>query len=499
MRIGLVVDHPHRDLEGSVLLARRLVARGGEPVLVPMYQQGIEQALLGLDAIVVNYYRPNTASALRRWRADGLATFVLDTEGGVLSESGHDSPPAFASALARLHVADGVDGYLFWGEKLARAVRDIGALPAERIAVTGCPRFDLCAEPWRRRLGPRGADYVLINTNFSLINPAQARGPGAEIATMIAGGWGKGYVVALVADMRGVFGGYLACLERIFAAFPRQRFRVRPHPFEDRSSYLERFARYGNVEVNGEGNVAAALRKATSVLHLNCGSAIEAALLDCTPVQLEFLNTPLQRAHAPLPARISRGVATIDELASVLERPERLTEGFDIAAAVRRELAPYFGPLDGRAADRAAEFIMTRLASLSRRRRTASVFAGGGTRPGQVLQAALGAALGSAAVARLREAMQPARRAKRLKAKRISALLAEFAACEPQAAGQALPTARRARHRLSGLPLESILVEPAVASVAPGRRPRLPPACDGVGAGRQPLPSPTRAPHSQPR
>src|SRR6516165_918795 len=179
MRIGLVVDHPHRDLEGSVLLARRLVARGGEPVLVPMYQQGIEQALLGLDAIVVNYYRPNTASALRRWRADGLATFVLDTEGGVLSESGHDSPPAFASALARLHVADGVDGYLFWGEKLARAVRDIGALPAERIAVTGCPRFDLCAEPWRRRLGPRGADYVLINTNFSLINPAQARGPGA--------------------------------------------------------------------------------------------------------------------------------------------------------------------------------------------------------------------------------------------------------------------------------------------------------------------------------
>src|SRR6516162_3041047 len=90
VRIGLVVDHPRRDLDGLVLLALALLARGARPVLVPMYQQGLEQALLRLDAIVVNYYRPNNAQILRRWRAEHLATFVLDTEGGVLSEAGHD-------------------------------------------------------------------------------------------------------------------------------------------------------------------------------------------------------------------------------------------------------------------------------------------------------------------------------------------------------------------------------------------------------------------------
>jgi surface carbohydrate biosynthesis protein len=494
MRIGLVVDHPHRDLEGIVLLARALSARGAEPALVPMYQQGLEQALLRLDAIVVNYYRPNNAQAMRHWRAQSLATFVLDTEGGVLSESGHDSPEAFAGALKGLKVADGVDGYLFWGERLAGAVAASGALPEERIAVTGCPRFDLCAEPWRRRLGERRADYVLINTNFSLINPAHARAhparrsaaglpPAArEMAVMVAGGWDKEYVASLVGDLRAVFARYLAFLVALAASLPGTRFRLRPHPFEDHGVYLEHFSGLANVEVNGEGSVAAAVRGAILMLHLNCGSAIETALLDCVPVQLEFLNTPLQRAHTPLPGRISHRAEGPEEVRRLIAGGERLS-AVD-ATAVRAELAPFFGALDGRAGDRAADFIMGRLRR-HRCRRAWPMFSGAlrdgtGARPGQIVQAALGKALGTAAVARLRELLVPARRNKRLSAARVGGLLAELASCE---GGRSTPLkALRARHRLTRLPLESILIAPAAPAAA--RRGAPPKTRPGAWAAR---------------
>ena len=458
MRIGLVVDHPRRDLEGLVLLARALLARAQAPVLVPMYQQAVDQALLDLDAIVVNYYRPNNAASLRRWRSAGLVTFVLDTEGGVLSEAGHDSPEAFATGLKALDAAYGVDGYLFWGDRLARAVAASGALPQERIAATGCPRFDLCAEPWRRRLGARREDYVLINTNFSLINPAQSRGVEAERATMIAAGWGDDYVRALIDDAQAVFAAYLACLEELTAALSERRFRLRPHPFEEQSLYVRRFAKRANVEVNGGGSVAMAIHHAACVIHLNCGSAIETAMLDRLPIQLEFLNTPLQRRHAPLPGRVSRRVNSPRELAELLARREGLAEGYDRAGAAR-ELAPYFGALDGRAGERAADFILKRLGQLPRRRRAfllpRTLLAQRGARSVQAVQGAFGSLFGTAALARLREVLAPARRAKRLKVEAIAALVRELALCVAEEPAHV----RRARHPLSGLPLESVVIE----------------------------------------
>jgi len=42
VRIGLVVDHPKRDLAGSVLLAYQLARRSASVVIVPMYEQAVD-------------------------------------------------------------------------------------------------------------------------------------------------------------------------------------------------------------------------------------------------------------------------------------------------------------------------------------------------------------------------------------------------------------------------------------------------------------------------
>jgi hypothetical protein len=186
-------------------------------------------------------------------------------------------------------------------------------------------------------------------------------------------------------------------------------------------------------------------------------------MLERIPVQLEFLNTPIQRAHAPLPAAISRPVMGLEELVLLLEDPRRLAEGFNLQARVEQHLEPFFGALDGRAGERAASFVRARLAQLPKAAGArAALIPPRAASSGQVLQAAGAGLLGTAAVARLREAIAPRRRAKRLIPARIARTLEELAACDGSPRDGAA-RARRARHPLTGLPLESVLIEPAPA------------------------------------
>ena len=139
MRIGLVVDHPKRDLSGLVKVAYELARRGVDSILLPQYEQGIEAPLVRLDAILLNNARPQYKSLIAGYRAAGTAVFVLDTEGGVLSESEteYNSPIAMADLFRASGFHRAVTGYFFWGENVCQAYRERSGLPAEAMEVTG--------------------------------------------------------------------------------------------------------------------------------------------------------------------------------------------------------------------------------------------------------------------------------------------------------------------------------------------------------------------------
>ena len=72
MRIGWVVDHPKRDLAGSVWLRINSTLRGASVVIIPMYEQGVDVPRLGLDTLVANYARAanlDLMQSLRRGRS----------------------------------------------------------------------------------------------------------------------------------------------------------------------------------------------------------------------------------------------------------------------------------------------------------------------------------------------------------------------------------------------------------------------------------------------
>ena len=59
----------------------------------------------------------------------------------------------------------------------------------ERLEVTGCPRYDYCSAPWSALLEYIERDFVLVNTNFSAINPQFSRSAEDEIEVFIRTGW----------------------------------------------------------------------------------------------------------------------------------------------------------------------------------------------------------------------------------------------------------------------------------------------------------------------
>jgi surface carbohydrate biosynthesis protein len=463
VRIGWVVDHPKRDLAGSVLAAYQLASRGASVAIVPMYEQGVDVPRLGLDTLVVNYARAANLDLMRNFAKSGLTLHILDTEGGVLAEKGGNSPPAMAAYIRNSGYADILSGYFFWGSRLHDAFSDNSTMPSDQLHLTGCPRFDFAAPRWRTMLDGKRRNYLLVNANFPLVNSRFSAKPGAEREAMTRAGWDGAYVDRFIADLKQVFANYLIEIGRLAAARPDRAILVRPHPFESEDVYRSVLAQYSNVVVDGTGSVLDMIQNAAAIIHLNCGTAVEAVLLEKLPVQLEYLNTPATAGHALLPARVSRTVTSFDELLAVVDRLDEETAKFDFAGVHTANIEAFFYRNDGAAADRVADVLLR-----ENGRRQPFVSLGSallGSRPnpslGQVAKGAASLAFGSAATEKFRTWFSPARRDKRIEPADVRSLLQRIAVHDRK--DPSLFTATRARCAATGLPLASIVVEQRAA------------------------------------
>ncbi|MFK4506013.1 hypothetical protein LPJ38_31960 [Bradyrhizobium daqingense] len=459
MRIGLVVDHPKRDLPGAVMLGYQLARRGVSVALVPMYEQAVDVPRLGLNALVANYARPVNLDLMRSFAGAGLPLYVLDTEGGVLATTGGNSPPAMAAHIKASGYADILTGYFFWGSRLHDAFLAAGTMKPEQLHLTGCPRFDFAAARWRALLDGEPRGYLLVNANFPLVNSRFTSTPGGEREAMVRSGWDGAYVDRFIAELKQVFANYLAEIGRLAAARPDRSILVRPHPFESEEVYRNALSRHANVRIDGAGSVLDRIRNAVAVVHLNCGTAVESVLLGKLPLQLEYLNTPTTAGHAALPARVSRKVASFDELLGAIDHIERETESFDFAGVHAADIEAFFHLNDGQAAERVADVLT---GTTTARRPYVSLLAtvtGTRARPsvGQIVKGAASAALGSAITERLRSQFNPARRDKRIEPALVETLLHRIASHDRANPSQF--TAQRARCVTTGLPLASIAIE----------------------------------------
>ena len=345
-RIGIIVDNPKRDLNGAILNAYHVNKMGGKAFIIPMYYQGYDIPLLKLDAIIANYIRPANEELLANYKKLGTKVIISDTEGGILSSDGADSPANWAKSFKTKNYHKIVDLYSFWGSAIREEFVKYSGLTAENLITTGCPRYDFCNSKWSDFLSTDfEPGYILVNMNFSAINPKFSRSFEDEIKAFTAHGWDKTYVIALIKELKEAHIKYIDVLKKLAKDLPNERFIIRPHPFEDSSIYHKNFKVFKNIKIDGRGDVLNVIKDSKCILHLNCGTSVESNLLNKLPINLEFLNTNLQVRHTPLPRKLSYNVNNYKQLVDILNDLSGANYSFE---DVRKEhIEPWFYKNDG--------------------------------------------------------------------------------------------------------------------------------------------------------
>ncbi|ABF53280.1 surface carbohydrate biosynthesis protein [Sphingopyxis alaskensis] len=460
-RIGLIVDHPTRDLPGMVLLGFHLARHDIETALIPMYQQGIDVPLLDLDALVMNFARPVNLPLARQYHALGTKLFVLDTEGGVLSSEGRASPEAIADYTATSGFSDLLSGYFFWGDRLRSAFDKAAVLPTDRLFLTGCPRFDFYTGILRECNPPKRRGHILVNTNFPMANPRFIDGRNDDRAALQELGFDASYVDALLSENRRIMAAMIALVDDLARDLPGNQIVLRPHPFERFETYESHFSGRSNVLVDGEGPVLDALNGARALVHLNCGTAVEALMSDVAPLTPDWINSDFMRRHVELPSRASHSVGSYAEMLDLL-RSDVPGRDIDLPGLYRRVAQPYFHLNDGMAAQRVAAILARKVnRAVGNHRSMRIALNGSHLRPSlhQKIQALVGNLAGTAVVRDLRARSKASRKAKIFRARDVQPLLDRLG----DLLGHSGSQAASATHPFTGLPLASVIMTPRAA------------------------------------
>lgn len=362
-RVVLAVNHPDRDLAGLVLTAMELGRRGVTCYLAPANLLEREVWALRPDLVLLHFARRGIDGFARQLADAGIASAVLDTEGGVWESCDAYTELLWPDRSLLAHVRP----FCAWGPKLASHLTHEGLFRADQIAITGCPRFDFYHADWRDVLAPDGGDAqprILINTNFSMSNPRFVA-PETNVANLRdVYGWDAARVEALLDAERRAIDAVIGMARALARDFPHARIVLRPHPFENPGRYAALLER-PNAEVNGRGPVQAQIARARVVIQRSCTTAIESGFAGVPTLSPQWFEAPFLM---PMSEEVSLPCADYSELRDAVGAA--LSGTFVLPPAQRtaicRVTSDWFHVIDGRSHVRVAEAVE---AALPRKRR----------------------------------------------------------------------------------------------------------------------------------
>jgi hypothetical protein len=139
-----------------------------------------------------------------------------------------------------------------------------------------------------RRLTDRYGEYVLINTNFAMGNPIRRKKQFSKISEIYPD-----------RDLDSEERHYSRVLH-LFAEFAIRVSNevsgtdviVRPHPGEDHSTYKKAFQHFDDIRVEHEGSARPWISGARCVIHYDCTTGIEAALMGTPVLSYQPIDLP---------------------------------------------------------------------------------------------------------------------------------------------------------------------------------------------------------------
>lgn len=332
--VYLLIEEVNRELLSRLLIGRRLVALG-HPVLIGQ-QWWFAANFPALPPGVVLFKGNNRIQAqyMAAARRAGHRVASIDEESFVSSSA------AEISTQYDPAVAEHCDLIFVQGDFQRDAVAARLPSVAGRIALAGNPRADLLRDPAFRPSDPvvdqyrdQGDPYLLINTNFTTINPKLGDvytyfqtcsrigvldDPAVEPLDRFLAwcNWERENLRALVRVIRVLAG-------RIGQTGGR-RIVLRPHPAERLRVWQDRLGDPPGIDVIGDGDHLAWIDGADLLLHSGCSTGLEAHLLGRPAISLtpgdKWWPTPAISNIVNPVARDAGGALTLIDRMSAGER-----------------------------------------------------------------------------------------------------------------------------------------------------------------------------------
>jgi surface carbohydrate biosynthesis protein len=355
-----------RELDAKLLLAVVALRKGFDVVVGALKEMKYLVDLLDRGIFLDKSVAKTKQKWFARYRDLGHRIAALDEEGLVYFDAEtyrqlRIYPPSMAEA----------ELFFAWGPDQAEVIAPAVGSLAERIRVTGNPRFDLLRPELRKvyaedvaKLRRQHGRIILINTSFAFSN----RADGAEALRQTFAqypiskerpGFFEGWTAAQASVMR----SFQEMLPQLRQHFPEHTLIIRPHPSERLDTWQDFTAAMPKTEVVREGNVVPWIQACDALIHWNCTTAIEAYLLG--KPAFAYRKEQPDQYEQQLPNACSFHACSPDELLRRLEQALAGTLEFsaDAAAARDKALQRHIASLEGQLA---AEQMIDELLPLAR-------------------------------------------------------------------------------------------------------------------------------------
>jgi surface carbohydrate biosynthesis protein len=302
--IIIPVETLNREFDGKLLLALIAAERGYKPII-----GGRTRLHRHLRSLPKSIYLSKGIRAGNR-----LVLSLLERLGHVIVSLEEEGLVRFADE-AYLLMLDGTTfnraNILFaWGHDNAEIWRRFNGYRGTPIVEAGNPRLDMLRPDVRgfyaedvAAIHRQFGDFALFNSNFSFVNhfipghvrfriPARAQ---SERTDEIKSG--------IHLHKAALFARFSELIPALSTAIRPYSLVVRPHPSENRETWINLTRELPNVHVTNEGPVVPWLMAASALIHNSCTSGVEAAILG-TPA---FSYRPVRSLEydPPLPNVVS--------------------------------------------------------------------------------------------------------------------------------------------------------------------------------------------------
>lgn len=290
MRVLIVFDNPRRDQVGVINLARELSVLGHEVFISGLLSASIDAFYVEPHVVIHTYLRRNNVLFHKRLANSGAHNVVIESEGIV----GKDMDE-YLNFISKCPKFEFLTRYFCWGESQVESLTLRYPNYRSLFRAMGNPRFDeiVVSSPIRHKRG-----YVLVNTNFPIINPKFNESFSAEYkANRIVGHDVDVLLQKKRASLR-VREGLCIAVEKLAALMPTTQFVLRPHPFESAEYYFFRFKNISNIVIETEGSSITVISKSSCLIQVNCTTALEASMLGIPVFMPDYFNEEILRYQA---------------------------------------------------------------------------------------------------------------------------------------------------------------------------------------------------------